>query len=140
MRVQSKSECVELLRKSVEQHNNYTKECMRGEGFDRHLMGLKVAAIESGGELPAFFKDPVYSRGVSFRLSTSQVIGPFHCAFGPVVPNGYGICYNVRDDDIVFVASSFNDCPDTSTPQLCEKIRESCADLMTLLTTTNSKL
>ena len=48
-------------------------QVVRGEGVDRHLLGLKLIALENGIELPDFFKDPAYTRSVYHRLSTSQV-------------------------------------------------------------------
>ena len=35
--------------------------------------------------------------------------------YGPVVPEGYGCCYNPRLKDILFACSSFKSCNDTSS-------------------------
>jgi carnitine O-acetyltransferase len=47
---------------------------MAGEGIDRLLFGMKVAAMENGQEMPEIFKDPAYREAMRFRISTSQVI------------------------------------------------------------------
>lgn len=53
----------------------------------------------------------LYKRSKNFRLSTSQVASIFPDSFmcyGPLVPNGYGCCYNPTKDQIVFALSAFN--------------------------------
>ena len=63
-----------------------------GQGFDRHLLGLKQIAMEKG-ELPALYKDPAYSIINHNILSTSTLTSPalLFGGFAPVVPDGYGI-------------------------------------------------
>ncbi|KJE95504.1 hypothetical protein CAOG_005952 [Capsaspora owczarzaki ATCC 30864] len=102
---------VRLLKEAIASHVKTTKNAMEGRGVDRPLLGMRMLAIEGGLEVPALFKDPAYSRSTTFRLSTSQVPTTFRVApaFGPVVPDGYGVCYNVRDDSIVFSVTNFND-------------------------------
>ena len=63
-----------------------------GQGFDRHLFGLKhLASME--GELPDIFTDPAFVNINANIISTSTLstdllkIG----GFAPVVPDGYGI-------------------------------------------------
>ena len=41
--------------------------------FDRHLLGLRLIAKESGIETPEIFKEPSYEKTSHFSLSTSQV-------------------------------------------------------------------
>lgn len=80
-----------------------------GKGFDRHLLGLKITAERLGKPTPAFFESEIYKRMGHFVLSTSTlstetiVFG----AFGPVVPDGYGIAYNVVPSKLGAVVSSF---------------------------------
>jgi len=64
-----------------------------GQGFDRHLLGLKQIAEQQGGTLPELFRDPAYMLFNHIILSTSTLP---HSAvqkggFAPVVPNGYGV-------------------------------------------------
>lgn len=46
---------------------------MSGRGVDRHLLGLKMMAIELGMDVPSLFMDVSYIRSSHMRLSTSQV-------------------------------------------------------------------
>ena len=48
-------------------------QVINGRGIDRHLLGLKLTAIESGEAIPELFKDPAFSESCHWRLSTSQV-------------------------------------------------------------------
>lgn len=79
-----------------------------GQGFDRHLLGLKITAERAGKTIPAFFEDPGYKRMSHFVLSTSTlgtetiVFG----GFGPVVIDGFGIGYNVVSTMLGAVISS----------------------------------
>jgi hypothetical protein len=44
-----------------------------GQGVDRHLLGLKLAAIKNGMNVPSLHMDTTYSTSVHFKVSTSQV-------------------------------------------------------------------
>ena len=48
-------------------------QVVNGEGIDRHFLGLKLAAIENGIDLPKLFMDPVYESSCYWKISTSQV-------------------------------------------------------------------
>ena len=71
----------------------YTPFLFLGQGFDRHLFGLKNISEESGSPLPDLFKDDAYKLINYNVLSTSTLadkaikLG----GFGPVVPDGFGI-------------------------------------------------
>ncbi|KAH7729609.1 Acyltransferase ChoActase/COT/CPT [Aphelenchoides avenae] len=99
----------ELIKKCSDVHGQLTKEAAIGKGFDRHLLGLKITAERLGKPTPAFFESEIYKRMGHFVLSTSTlstetiVFG----AFGPVVPDGYGIAYNVVPSKLGAVVSSF---------------------------------
>jgi len=65
-----------------------------GQGFDRHLLGLKqIAEQQRGGALPELYRDPSYSKLNHIILSTSTLPDPAVQlgAFAPVVPDGFGI-------------------------------------------------
>ena len=52
---------------------NIRFQAVAGKGVDRHLLGLKLAAIEAGMDVPDLFMDVSYMRSSHMRLSTSQV-------------------------------------------------------------------
>lgn len=61
--------------------------------------------------------------------------------FGPVVPNGYGVCYNPMNDHINFAISAFNTCEETNAAHLAQAVQDALLDMSTLLEQTpRSKL
>ena len=67
-------------------HNTYARMATQGLGVDRHLQGMKMAALENDLPVPEIFSDPGYTRSARMRLSTSQIssaYGSFTC-FGPL--------------------------------------------------------
>lgn len=50
---------------------------------------------------------------------------PLLCAFGAIVPDGYGICYNPNDDKILITVSTYKNCAETNTTQFGIKLMES---------------
>jgi len=96
------------LRKAIKTHNNITKDCLTGNGFDRHLFGLRDQAKKQGLEMPAFVTDPTFSVMNHFRMSTSTLNSPNvkFGGFGPVVDDGYALGYMVYDDWIGVVSAA----------------------------------
>eukprot|EP00760_Papus_ankaliazontas_P010731 PhM_4_TR14425/c0_g1_i1/m.24278/K00624/E2.3.1.7; carnitine O-acetyltransferase len=93
---------VELLRRAVDAHVTYMRRAKAAMGVDRHLLGLRLICQENSIELPDIFTDPSFTRSSKWRLSTS------HCGsnslqlfgFGPVVPDGYGVGYMIKNDSV----------------------------------------
>ncbi|KAL3281380.1 hypothetical protein HHI36_004590 [Cryptolaemus montrouzieri] len=131
---------VSALRDAITAHKNYTIEALNGFGVDRHLLGLKLASKELGKELPELYKDIAFSRSSQMRLSTSQVATKCSgvMAYGPLVPNGYGCCYNPRPKDIFFALSCFEDNPETNITTFKNALENSLIDMHNLLAKTNS--
>lgn len=48
-------------------------QAISGQAIDRHLLGLKMVAIEEKLALPAIFTDKAYGKALHYKLSTSQV-------------------------------------------------------------------
>ncbi|GAB6021932.1 hypothetical protein CHUAL_006094 [Chamberlinius hualienensis] len=65
------------LHVAVETHKRYVAEAIKGYGVDRHLLGLKLLALENNLAVPEIFKDVGYEKSSSFRLSTSQAFDFF---------------------------------------------------------------
>uniref|UniRef100_A0A336MKE1 CSON002345 protein n=1 Tax=Culicoides sonorensis TaxID=179676 RepID=A0A336MKE1_CULSO len=87
-----------LLDACSKKHFQLTKEAAMGQGFDRHLFGLKHTAELNGILQPGIFTDPAYAKINHNILSTSTLSSPALAAggFGPVVKDGYGIGYNIQ--------------------------------------------
>lgn len=111
--------------------------------MDRHLLGLKLIAIENGLDVPELYKDPGFVRSAHMRLSTSQVAtncDGFMC-YGPLVDNGYGCCYNPRPKDMNFAVSAFASDPETNATRFREALEQSLLDMHNVLAKTQkSKL
>lgn len=129
------TEKVDLMEKAVRAHRSYTNMAVSGQAIDRHLLGLKMQAAEEKLAVPNVFTDASYAKALHYRLSTSQVPSKTNCVmcFGPVVPDGYGVCYNPMDEHINFAVSSFNSCKETSAAHLAQAIEAALLDMRTLL-------
>ncbi|XP_036603371.1 carnitine O-palmitoyltransferase 2, mitochondrial-like [Trichosurus vulpecula] len=94
---------VQELRKLIDSCSKYHKflqmEAALGQGFDRHLFALRYLAESRGDPMPEFYQDPAYQYINYNILSTSTLNSPsvFLGGFGPVVPDGFGIGYNIYD-------------------------------------------
>uniref|UniRef100_A0A8C1SEL7 Choline O-acetyltransferase n=1 Tax=Cyprinus carpio TaxID=7962 RepID=A0A8C1SEL7_CYPCA len=120
-------EKIELLWTAIKAQTNYTILAITGMAIDNHLLGLREIAKELKLEKPELFSDTTYATSIHFILSTSQVptTEEMFCCYGPVVPNGYGACYNPQMDHIIFCVSSFRDSAETSS-DLFVKTLEGC--------------
>ncbi|CAK1549844.1 unnamed protein product [Leptosia nina] len=136
-------EKLNALKKAVSAHKDYTVMALQGFGVDRHLLGLKLIAVENGFEVPKLYSDPAYTRSAHMRISTSQVAckcDGFMC-YGPLVDNGYATCYNPRNDDVNFATAAFRAHPDTSCEAYRQALESSLRDMHDLLLqNTQSKL
>ena len=48
-------------------------QAVKGQGIDRHLLGLKLTALTNNMKVPNLHMDIAYSVGTHFNISTSQV-------------------------------------------------------------------
>jgi len=71
----------------------WSMSIFKGQGFDRHLLGLKMTAELDGGKMPSLYQDPAYTLLNHNILSTSTLSSPAVLigGFAPVVPDGYGV-------------------------------------------------
>ncbi|XP_043487685.1 carnitine O-acetyltransferase-like isoform X2 [Polistes fuscatus] len=124
----------EMMLKAIDTHKKLVSEATLGQGVDRHLYGLKMIALTESLELPELYKDIAYTRSTYFNLTSSQVPykSPSFMCYGPVVPDGYGCCYNPRSDDILFACSSFNSCKETDTKKFAEILRQTLCRMRNL--------
>ncbi|KPJ15173.1 Carnitine O-acetyltransferase [Papilio machaon] len=129
------------LRQAIDAHKNYTVQALQGLGVDRHLLGLKLTALENGIEIPKLYSDEGYRRSAHMRISTSQVAckcDGFMC-YGPLVEDGYATCYNPRDDDVNFATSAFRRNPDTGCGPYRAALEQSLQDMHHLLLQQHAK-
>uniref|UniRef100_H3A013 Carnitine O-acetyltransferase b n=1 Tax=Latimeria chalumnae TaxID=7897 RepID=H3A013_LATCH len=124
-----------LLRKAIQSHSAYTDQALQGQAIDRHLLGLKLQAIEEGLSVPEIFMDTSYAVATHWRLLTGQVASRTDCVmcFGPLVPDGYAVCYNPTPAHINFSVSAFNCCEETNAEQLASALEAALTDTRDLI-------
>lgn len=99
----SREEKRALLQKAVASHGKYIGNASKGNGVDRHLLGISMLA-DDVDKLPDIYSDPLFIRSKTWRVSTSHLTHPKieNWGFGEVVPNGLGVAYAVKSDSCVF--------------------------------------
>ncbi|XP_052388389.1 carnitine O-acetyltransferase [Carassius gibelio] len=125
---------VQLLREAVDAYSILTEQSLNGQGIDRHLLGLKLQAIEEGLSVPRIFMDTAYGLATHWKLRTGQVptnTDSVMC-FGPLVPDGYAVCYNPQPDHVHFSITAFNCCEETNAEKLALTLERSLRDLQEL--------
>ncbi|XP_028279393.1 choline O-acetyltransferase [Parambassis ranga] len=130
----SDMEKMELLRGATAAQTKFTILAITGMAIDNHLLGLREIAQEMKMEKPEIFKDEAYLISNQFILSTSQVptTVEMFCCYGPVVPNGYGACYNPQSDHIIFSVSSFRESPQTCSADFVKCLVQGLLDMRDL--------
>ncbi|XP_053197508.1 choline O-acetyltransferase-like [Scomber japonicus] len=128
------SEKMKRLRDAINAQTNYTIAAITGMAIDNHLLGLLRIAKELKMEKPEIFCDETYLASNQFILSTSQVptTVEMFCCYGPVVPNGYGACYNPQSDHIIFCVSSFWESTQTSSAVFVKALNEGLLEIRDL--------
>ncbi|KAM9364966.1 choline O-acetyltransferase [Pholidichthys leucotaenia] len=134
------AEKMELLRGAINAQTKYTVLAITGMAIDNHLLGLREIAHELKIEKPEIFRDDAYLISNHFILSTSQVptTVEMFCCYGPVVPNGYGACYNPQSDHIIFSVSSFHESPQTCSTEFVKCLVQGLQDMRDLCNKCNS--
>lgn len=123
---------VDLMRKAINGHRAYTNMALQGKGVDRHLLGLKLMAIENKLPIPDFYKTPGFVKSAHFRLSTSQVATK-HLAFmcyGPITNDGYACCYNPRKYDMILALSAWRNNPDVCVDKFSKALEFALVRMM----------
>eukprot|EP01062_Namystynia_karyoxenos_P067166 TRINITY_DN61047_c0_g1_i1.p1 TRINITY_DN61047_c0_g1~~TRINITY_DN61047_c0_g1_i1.p1 ORF type:complete len:863 (+),score=262.33 TRINITY_DN61047_c0_g1_i1:84-2672(+) len=104
-----------LLKRAVEAHVAYMREAKAAQGVDRHLLGLCMSYKDNQDALdfplPTMFRDDpasAYRRSTHWNLSTSHCGSPSLnlFGFGPVVYDGFGVGYMIKNEVISFTITS----------------------------------
>lgn len=106
----NKTELRAIINQCSALHGELTKNAAMGQGFDRHLFGLRHTAEVNGMVKPELFQDPAYAMLNYNVLSTSTLSSPniVAGAFGAVVPDGFGVAYGIQEDSLGVVLSSYS--------------------------------
>eukprot|EP00934_Nitzschia_sp_Nitz4_P006018 Nitzschia sp. Nitz4//scaffold138_size62050//25030//27297//NITZ4_006387-RA/size62050-processed-gene-0.61-mRNA-1//-1//CDS//3329535764//6008//frame0 len=107
-RKRTNGEKIAALHAAIYAHGQLVKDCSEGKGVDRHLFALKCIAEKNGMKTPAFFQSKPWNQLNHTILSTSNCgnacLAGF--GFGPVVPEGFGIGYIIKDNQLHYGISS----------------------------------
>uniref|UniRef100_A0A3P8ZZT5 Choline O-acetyltransferase n=1 Tax=Esox lucius TaxID=8010 RepID=A0A3P8ZZT5_ESOLU len=130
----SDSEKMKRLCDAINVQTNYTIAAITGLGIDNHLLGLREISRELSMEMPEIFTDKTYVASNQFILSTSQVptTVEMFCCYGPVVPNGYGCCYNPQSEHLLFSVTSFHGSTETSSAVFIRALDEGLLEMREL--------
>lgn len=77
----------------------------------------------------------VFTRVVLLSHVHVQVGSKTDCVmcFGPMVPDGYGVCYNPMDEHINIAITAFNSCEETNAANFAQAVEEALLDMRALL-------
>nr|XP_018260190.1 carnitine acetyltransferase [Kwoniella dejecticola CBS 10117]OBR82348.1 carnitine acetyltransferase [Kwoniella dejecticola CBS 10117] len=126
----SESKRYSLLTEACKAHNHLTRRSSAGQGYDRHLMGLKVHL--RAGESHPLFDDEMYSKSQEWKLSTSGLSagGKFMgTGFGAAWPDGYGINYLAGPYLVKFGIESKFSCEKTSTQRFKHNLAQALRNM-----------
>ncbi|XP_061676191.1 carnitine O-acetyltransferase b [Syngnathoides biaculeatus] len=126
---------LQLFTEAVDAYSTLTDQVLKGHGIDRHLLGLKLQAIEDGLSVPKIFMDTAFGLATHWKLRTGQVPANTDSVmcFGPLVPDGYAICYNPQSDHVHFSITAFNCCEETNAETLGVAVWETLCQVHELL-------
>ncbi len=102
----------ELIQSAANEHVNRIKQCINGNGVERHMYGLESMYLKHKNELdfnkPKVFTSLGYQTLKNDFLSTTNVSHPSikHFIFGPTSENGFGIFYSLLNNEIIINISS----------------------------------
>jgi len=107
-RASSNEQKMEALRKATRQHSKLVKDASQGKGVDRHLYALQCIAEKNNLLVPELFQSKAWETLNRTVLSTSNCGNPALrlFGFGPVIPDGFGIGYIIKDNGIQYSISS----------------------------------
>ena len=132
--------CGESLREATKKHIERLTECKNGQGVQRHLFGLQRMYDINGSELnittiPEIFTDTGWKKLCYDNLSTStsDPKGLTLAGYGPVVDDGFGVRYVIKDDRINFNISSKTKKEDQLN-SFVEQLEEALNDMVDLFT------
>lgn len=103
-----------LMQLASDAHSQRIRDCQRGQGVERHLYGLEQMYHLFGSELgidklPEVFKDEGYLALRHDFISTSGMNydNAKYRMFAPVVNDGHGLAYMIRENSITLNISSY---------------------------------
>jgi carnitine O-acetyltransferase len=127
----TETEKLDALRVATREHSRLVKEAAQGKGIDRHLFALKCIVEHHKMPMPKFFQSKPWSTLNHTILSTSNCGNPALrlFGFGPVVADGFGVGYIIKDDALSYSVSSKR----RQTDRYVNMLRRTLSDFKELL-------
>jgi carnitine O-acetyltransferase len=99
---------LDALKAAAREHSRLVQEAAQGKGVDRHLYALKCIAQKQGLPIPALFESDAWKKLSYTILSTSNCGNPALrlFGFGPVVNDGFGVGYIIKDNGLSYAVAS----------------------------------
>lgn len=130
------------LKEAADHYREYKRMTEKGGGIDRHLLGIRMAAQAMSMKVPALFKDEAFKRSSHMILNTARVM--FKCdavmCLGPMVLDGYGVCYNLRNESINVSVSCLKSNKETNSREFLEGLVLSIIDMKDLIIRVDRRL
>ena len=127
------------LQAACASHAEQVQRVLTGQGIDRHLLGLYIAAYLKGMEpMPSLFSDKAYKAsggGGNYRLSTSNVgYTPLCGGFAPMTADGYGVCYAQLENRMNLMITCWRSCAETDADAFRDTLARTLVDMRALCT------
>ncbi|XP_073497954.1 carnitine O-acetyltransferase-like [Phyllobates terribilis] len=131
---QAEEKC-SLLVKAVESQQEATEQVLQGQSVDGAILALKMLCLSSGMALPTLFMDTSYAVSSHWKLFTGQVSSPLDCVmcYGPLVPDGYSVCFAPTQDSVTVCVSAFDCCQETDAERLSDSLQGALRDVHALI-------
>ncbi|XP_068106389.1 carnitine O-acetyltransferase-like [Hyperolius riggenbachi] len=123
-------EKLDLMLRAIESHRASREQVLQGQSVDGALLALKRLCITSGLALPPLLMDASYAVSSHWKLFTGQVVSPMDCVmcYGPLVPDGYSVCFSPSRDSITVCVSAFDCCQETDAEKLSDSLQQAFRD------------
>uniref|UniRef100_A0A8C5PFY5 Choline/carnitine acyltransferase domain-containing protein n=1 Tax=Leptobrachium leishanense TaxID=445787 RepID=A0A8C5PFY5_9ANUR len=128
-------EKLSLMLQAVKTHQHATEQVLQGQSVDGALLALKMLCISSGEALPCILMDTSYAVSTHWKLFTGQVSSTMDCVmcYGPLVPDGYSVCFAPSENSITVCVSAFDCCQETDAQRLSDSLQVALRDMHALI-------
>ena len=127
----------QALLTALQTHDKLMSEARNGQGCDRHLMGLKLIALENGLPIPELFSDKAFDASGgngNFILSTSTTgFNGMSGGTSAMCPEGYGCYYSFDSNKIWFWVTVYASSYETSAEKFSTCQDKALDDVFNLL-------
>ncbi|KAM9327132.1 carnitine O-acetyltransferase-like [Gastrophryne carolinensis] len=128
-------EKLSLMLRAIESHRAAREQVLQGQSVDGALLALKMLCISTGLALPSLLMDTSYAVSSHWKLFTGQVRSPVDCVicYGPLIPDGYSVCFAPSSESITVCVSAFDCCQETDAEKLSDSLQGALRDMHALL-------